>query len=83
MGLYIPYRGTLTEPGHDAANKRITTIVTAVTATSICSCAAVPVVLCSYNYKTARSLFVVICSCNYKTTPEFSVVVTLELHIKK
>ena len=32
MGLYIPYRGTLTEPGHDVANKRITTIVTAVTA---------------------------------------------------
>ena len=32
MGLYIPYRGTLTEPVHDVANKRITTIVTAVTA---------------------------------------------------
>ena len=32
MGLYIPYRGTLAEPGHDVANKRITTIVTAVTA---------------------------------------------------
>ena len=32
MGLYIPYRGTLTEPGHDVANKRITTIVTTVTA---------------------------------------------------
>ena len=32
MGLYIPYRGTLTEPGYDVANKRITTIVTVVTA---------------------------------------------------
>ena len=31
MGLYIPYRGTLTEPSHDVANKRITTIVTTVT----------------------------------------------------
>ena len=26
MGLYIPYRGALMEPGHDVANKRITTI---------------------------------------------------------
>ena len=30
--IYIPYRGTLTEPRHDVANKRITAIVTAVTA---------------------------------------------------
>ena len=35
MGLYIPYRGTLTEPVHDVANKRITTIVTVVTAPPI------------------------------------------------
>ena len=30
--MYIPYRGTLTEPRHDVANKRITANVTAVTA---------------------------------------------------
>ena len=29
--MYIPYRGTLTEPRHDVANKRITANVTAVT----------------------------------------------------
>ena len=62
MGLYIPYRGTLTEPVHDVANKRITTIVTAVTAET-----DLPDLMVSFDQLT----YTFIALLNYSALPTF------------